>query len=602
MAHFGTSVSTSRTTPEAWMKVGAQVGALVNDWADRSDLVVYIGAEAAIDLGAPALYNPASAEIEVNSSIAFGKVKPARLGDIRERDVQFEYPAASGAILHEAMHARFSSWDMKAASDTLTKEEFQAMMLLEESRIEGLGVKTLPRNRAFLRACALDIVLGDMSEESIKSQTQVRQVAHLLGLTYARVDAGVLDESDVDPMRSLIDETLPEKVVEALRAIWREFQTLNADRDVARMYDLAREWVKVVTEQSIEAGEPQPDESGGEGSEGDMGDLARAMAEAIAEALNEAASETAINAQDEAHDQQTREEFQGKADAKKSDAEERAEHERMAKGVGTGPDRSGSGSRLYSKRPPTSDERVAAVRISKALERARYRDRVRVETTSVIPPGRVRSRALVQGEAYRAQNVNVQTEPFQRVQRKHVDDPNLTVGVMVDISGSMGDAMEPMASAAWILSEAVKRVQGKVAMTYYGSGVFNTLKPGQHLSEVNVYSAPDGTERFNQAFMATDGMLTLLHGTGARLLVVVSDGQYTHNEQEAARKWIERCSKAGVAVLWIGAGSWGAGMGQGYVNKVPGATFVRMGRSATDAALAIGQAAEKALTAAGSRV
>jgi hypothetical protein len=583
------------------------MGTLVNEWASRSDLVVYVGAEAAVDHGAPALYNPDSAEIEVNSSIAFGKVKPKHLGNINERSVQFEYPAASGAILHEAMHARFSSWDMRVAADALTGEEFQAMMLLEESRIEGLGVRNLPHNRSFLRACALDIVLGDMSEESIASQTQVRQVAHLLGLTYARVDAGVLDEADVDPMRSLIEESLPEETVQALRTIWREFQNLDAHRDVARMYDLAREWVRVVTEQSIEAGEPQPDESGeggagGEGSEGDMGDLARAIAEAISDAVNEAAETAGINAQDEAHNQQTREEYEERATAKKSAADEQKEHEQSAKRVAaSGPREAGSRSYLTSKRAPSSDERIAAVRISKALERARYRDRVRIEASSAIPPGRVRSRSIVQGEAYRAQNINVTTEPFQRVQRKHVDDPNLTVGVMVDISGSMGGAMEPMASAAWILSEAVKRVQGKVAMTYYGSGVFPTLKPGQHLPEVNIYSANDGTEEFDQAFQVTDGMLTLLHGSGARLLVIVSDGEYRYDQRQAVQKWLDRCGRSGVAVLWIGAGDWGSSTGQAFVKGVPGAAFVSMGRSATDAALAIGQAAEKALTAAGSR-
>ncbi|MGL4999233.1 MAG: vWA domain-containing protein, partial [Cetobacterium sp.] len=571
MAHFGTEVKTSRTTPTEWLKVGAQMGTLVNQWASRDDLVVYVGAEAAVDHGAPALYNPDSAEIEVNSAIAFGKMNPKHMDDINERATQFEFPAASGAILHEAMHARFSTWDIRAAHAELesTPEAFQALHLLEESRIEARGVRAMPENRSFLRACALDIVLGDMSDESISGMTQVRQVAHLLGLTYARVDAGVLDEEDVDPMRSIIEDTLPTEVVSALRAIWTEFQTLNPDYDTTRMYELAIKWAETVKEQSEAAGEPQPGEGGegGEGSEGDMSGMARAMAQAIADALNEAAGDAAIGAQDEAHDQQTKEEYDARAQASKSDAEERASHEEMAAhAMGHSPSSAGSRSRLVEKRAPESAERIAAVRISKALERAKYRDRVRVETTSVIPPGRVRSRALVQGEAYRAQNVNVQTEPFQRVQHRHVDDPNLTVGVVVDISGSMGSAMQPMASAAWIMSEAVKRVQGRVAMTYYGNAVFPTLKPGEHLNEVHVYTADDGTENFDDAFRVTDGALNLLHGSGARLLVIVSDGHYMHHEGIAAKKWIQRCSQAGVAVLWVGAGHYGEN-GRVYVDK-----------------------------------
>jgi hypothetical protein len=122
---------------------------------------------------------------------------------------------------------------------------------------------------------------------------------------------------------------------------------------------------------------------------------------------------------------------------------------------------------------------------------------------------------------------------------------------MVDISGSMGYAMEPMAVTAWVMSEAAKRVQARAAMVYYGSEVFPTLKPGQHLDKVHVYSAPDGTEKFNKAFKALDGGLNLLAGTGARLLVVVSDGCYTPEEIDRAQHWVKRCQASGVGVLWL---------------------------------------------------
>lgn len=249
---------------------------------------------------------------------------------------------------------------------------------------------------------------------------------------------------------------------------------------------------------------------------------------------------------------------------------------------------------------PTSEERVSAVKIAKALERAKYRDRVRIESGSVLPPGRVRSRVVVQGEAMRARGVTTPVEAFRRVQRKHTDDPNLTVGVMVDISGSMGSAMEAMASSAWILSEASRRVQGKTAMVYYGSGVFPTLKPGQHLDKVNVYTASDSTEKFDKAFQALNGSLNLLDGSGARLLVVVSDGHYTSDEHTKAQEWIRRCASSGVAVLWIGAGSYGS-MGEEYTSGMASASYVQLGGNATDASDAIGRMAEVALTSAGSR-
>ena len=122
---------------------------------------------------------------------------------------------------------------------------------------------------------------------------------------------------------------------------------------------------------------------------------------------------------------------------------------------------------------------------------------------------------------------------------------------MVDISGSMGSAMNPMATTAWIMSEAAHRVQARYAQVYFGNDVFYSSKPLTREYEVNTYTANDSTEQFNKAFKALDGTLNLLHGTGARMLVVVSDGEYTPAEREHAIKWMIACKEAGVAVIWI---------------------------------------------------
>lgn len=610
MSHFGHETKISRTTPTEWLAVGAKIGALVNDWANRSDLVAYVGERAAVDFGAPALFDPASAEIEVNTSVAFGYVDPEDVGDMTERRQQFEFPKASGAILHEALHARFSTWDMREAMRQLTKNEYQALHLLEESRIEAFGIRLFPSNRSFLRACALEIVLGDMSEESVTKLTQVRQVAHLLALTYARVSAGVLTPNDVEPVRTIVEATLPSDKLDALRRIWLEFQHIDARTGETLMLELAREWERVVSETSKEAGEPeQGDDSSGEGEtgEGESGSgsgsgVLEAIAEAIREALEEAQDNAELGAMEEASEQKTKEDFQEVAAKQQNSASERRDHKNVASKVfsnSSGASTGKTNSQLRESRPATAEERVSAVRIGQALDKAKYRDRIRIESHSATPPGRLRTRALVQGNALRERGVMMETEPWNRVQRKHTDDPNLTIGVMVDISGSMRRAMEPMASAAWILSEATRRVQGKVAMVYYGEDVFATLKAGQHLDKVNVYTAQDNTEKFDKAFQALDGGLNLLNGSGARLLVVVSDGHYTNEEEAKAKNWLARCDREGVGVLWLGAGTYGA-HGEAYCSA-PSASYVPLGESVTEASDAIGKAAQEALLRASER-
>jgi hypothetical protein len=172
---------------------------------------------------------------------------------------------------------------------------------------------------------------------------------------------------------------------------------------------------------------------------------------------------------------------------------------------------------------------------------------------------------------------------------------------MVDISGSMASAMNPMAVTAWAMSEAGRRVQAQTAMVYYGEDVFPTLKPGQHLDKVNVYTAPDGTEKFDKAFKALDGGLNLLAGSGARLLVVVSDGCYTDAERDHATKWVRECDKAGVAVLWLPFDKYERSSYADRITSGTSAVVLAKVQDPADAAVTIGQAAADALSKIGRR-
>lgn len=546
MAHLKYGQTRAEATPVEWLKVGSQVGRLVNDWAGRDNLVAYLGPNAGD--GAPACYNPDLAEIEVNCQIAFGPgITPEQVGDITVRATQFDWPRASGAILHEAMHARFSRYSLEDAAKVLDNSEHKALCILEESRIEALAVTNFPQNRGFLRACAIDIVLAD-AREGVKSLSSTESAATLAALTLARIDADVLERSDVEVIADELELFLGEDLLKGLRSVWNRFQMHDQHSNPEPLYELAREWAKLVKDAAEERGE-EPGKPSKEGQE---------FIQVLLDALQDAAEAASINAQEDLSEQQTSEEWAEQVQSKAFESRERKDHEKEAQEVftkGTGPQPgSRTSSRLREKRMPTGPERAAAVKVAQILEKAKYRERDEHDIVSQLPPGKLKTRALVQGAALKAKGIVAKTEPWKRTVRKHTDDPTLTVGVMVDISGSMSSAMQPMAVTAWVMSEAAKRVQARCAMVYYGQDVFPTLKPGQSLSEINVYTAPDGTEKFNKAFKALDGSLNLLHGTGARLLVVVSDGCYTPEEIEKAKRWIRRCHETGVAVLWLPMG------------------------------------------------
>ena len=550
---------TQNTNPE-WLKVGASLTKLVNLWAERNDLVVYGGADSA-EGRAPAAFYADIAEIEVNLPEAFGVMKPETIGDFCTKDTQLEFPMFTGIMFHEALHAHHTNWDIPAIASELDINESHAFMLLEESRIEAKGIIERPQNRQFLRASALEMALEGVNEQSLAVMGDVWEVANLAGLSLARVDSGVLNPSDVADIQEIAESVLGEELLEALQDVWVEFQSLNTKQS-GKAIALAKKWVELLRQADPE-GEPQRgegegafDEEGEEDSEGSQpakgsgGDLSKL----IRQALESSAIETEMSASQELENQQTQSEWSDEAKQRAEQAKERNQRKDTAKKIfdkshnETG---SGSSSRVSERRAPTGAERASAVSIAKALEKAKYRERSVHTRKTQAPMGKLVTRNLIQNRAMESMGKRGELPAWKSKVRKHTDEPDLTLGIMVDISGSMSSAMEAMASTAWIMSEAGRRIQARTAMVYYGEGVFPTLRVGQKLDQVSIYTAPDGTEKFGKAWEALDGELGLTYSDGVRILVVVSDGYYTPQERDRCVQALKDCKRNGVAVLWL---------------------------------------------------
>ena len=591
MAHIKTDLTRAEATPKEWLKVGSEIGYVANVWSNRNDLVAYVGAGAGGS--APACYSPALSEIEVNVEIAFGKgIKPEQVGNMSERKTQYEFPKATGAILHEAFHARFSGWSMPNAFAELKKDEYQALILLEESRIEYQGILTMPNSRTFLRSCAMEIVIGD-TQENIKTETETKSLTDLVGLVHTRIDADVLEYSEVKSLVDMIESQLGLEVVSKLRDIASKFMKHDNHKDLTEVYPLAKEWARIVRETSKERG----DEEKPKGSRSMPAKLIKDLLDAMESAIEDIQSKNFGELLNQEESEEWKEEVAKIAqEAKKELENEQVASEVFSKSSGAG--QAKTNSTLVEVRTPSPSEYRASVMIGEALERAKYRERDETQLSSFVPPGRLRTRAIVQNTALRARGQMATAQPFRRTVRKHTDEPTLNVGVMVDISGSMGGAMNPMATTAWVMSEAVNRIQGNCAMVYFGNDVFATLKKGQRLDKVNVYSAKDGTEKFNKAFQALNGELNLTNGNGARLLVIVSDGEYVGEEIKKAKEIVAECESAGVAILWLpfDNGNSAIKLSNNYAEIVTDIS------TPEQSAEIIGRACEKVMTKVGQRI
>lgn len=554
------------STPPEWLKVSAEMGRLANVWAFRSDLVIYSGKlESEI-----ACFRHNLAEIEIDIDKVFGDIPPALIGDFTQTTTQQEYPMVAGVLFHESCHARFGAWDYALMRQSLVDDkEAQAFLDLDESRIEAKGVKERPANRNFLRYSALDLSLKSVLATGIGG-SDVWNYARASVLAIARVDSGVLEVSDIQALYKEAVEALGKELFDELRKVWIEFQGLNASEN-ERAIELSKKWVELLRqadpEGEPESGENPLDEQSDEPKEGE-GKKGKGNSESLEKLLDQlaqSADQTESKAQESISEQQTLDRWNEsnqnstqrnkERNKRKAHAQKIYDKQREAEG------NTGSDSRVHKKRPPTGVERASAVSIAKSLEKAKYRERSEHIRKTHLPMGKLSIRNAIQNKAMESMGKRPELPAWKQKSRKHTDDPTLRLGIMVDISGSMGGAMEAMGATAWILSEAGRRIQAKTSMMYYGSGIFPTLRIGQRLSEVSIYTAPDGTEKFGEAWEALDGELGLTYGDGVRMLVIVSDGNYTPSQTERAKMILRECRENSVAVLWIspdGTSAWGA--------------------------------------------
>ncbi|MFY1700213.1 hypothetical protein ACN28G_00365 [Micromonospora sp. WMMA1923] len=530
-----------------WRTMSAALSAHVPPIAGREDLLVVIAPGAGG--GAPACFVREHATIEIDGTHL--GVDP-RTVDPHDPDAREEYPVAWGLLVHEAAHAHHTRW----AFGTGPARIAEAAALLEESRIEAAHLRRRPGDRRWIRAAVIRIVLGD-----IPTTDDRWSAAASAALVLARVDAGVLDPDETDPLHRVVTRILRPALLADLTAIWRDAHQV-ADDDTDAMHALARRWCHTL---GVDPDTPPPaptgDPNGTPGTTADpggQGALHRAATSTIgtvarhdAEAAK-AATEAAARARSQARQRQ--------AEADQQQRSRDAADTVFGGAAGSGGGASTHGSPLVRRRPPphqtrqpTDAERTAARQLARTLRQAAYREPTSTITTSVTPPGRLVTRAALAADAQRAAGQIPTSEPWRRTERRRVPHPPIHVGIVADVSPSVSSFAGPIASAAWITAQATAWASGTSATITFGRYVTPVTRPRQPPDQVRLFPREEDTQGFPLAVDALDAALDLADPRGgARLLVVVSDGKLTPAETRDGQTRLDRLARTGCALLWLG--------------------------------------------------
>jgi hypothetical protein len=198
-------------------------------------------------------------------------------------------------------------------------------------------------------------------------------------------------------------------------------------------------------------------------------------------------------------------------------------------------------------RPPTPLESASAISMSARLERLEVEGKAVSRTWSELPPGRLSFSRVKDRRLQRAAGQMPTTKQFERQKVKHAPKTKIKVGILLDISASMGGHAALGCSLAWVLAEATRRVRGDVAVVAASNEVWPLVAPDEVQPGVIVTGTSAGGHDMGGGVLALDGALDLIEGEGARVLVVFSDGQF----DTTRTKLLPLLGEAGVQVLWI---------------------------------------------------
>ncbi|MGW9081608.1 VWA domain-containing protein [Streptomyces kronopolitis] len=243
---------------------------------------------------------------------------------------------------------------------------------------------------------------------------------------------------------------------------------------------------------------------------------------------------------------------------------------------------------MTGTRQPTPAEKAAAGQLARALRAAAYRERTATTTASAAPPGRLNMRQALARDAQRAAGATPTAQPWTRTVHLPSPTPPLRLGIAVDVSGSMGAAAAPIASAAWIVAKAAALTDpdSRSATVAYDRCVTAITAPGRVPGRVTEFSADGLGHSLAEAVDALSAGLGLPQPGAGRLLVIASDGHYSPGQAARAAERITALRQAGCAVLWLAFAP--------DPDLLPGATLLEL-TDPTHAATAIGQAATAAL-------
>jgi uncharacterized protein YegL len=500
---------------------------------------------------------------------------------------------ALGVGLHEVGHAKHTLvWvaeELHEHGGAIARDA----QLLEEPRMEAHLMRDFEPNSARARflATAIPVAVADhilprlveaIGKELLTGGPAAAREAAATSLVYTwgRVPAGTLQPSACAALEPAWDALLGPVDTQALKDLMRDVVTI-ADTDVDAMVAAATRYREIVGEPPSDsgggdgdgadgAGAPdgsgsaggQPgDGSGGSGGAGGSGgegggdqdgqSLADRMQDAI-DAAQQAAAERLQAEQDGGTD--IGKTLQGTTDLANRASEDAKQPGRAASEAESyGRVGLPAGGKLADRgvdRPPTSEERRFADELARQLQQARVIRRKVIQKR--MPGGRFDSRAAMRASAQRIMGQPVTAHPWsvEPTSNQRLRSPHVLL--IVDTSGSMSGSRGVLGSLCWTLDNAIRQIDGTLAITAFGDGIGTVHDGRQPLKLVPDLKTNGGTSYGAEAIDLGARYLELEDRHRPRAIYILSDGGWS--DSRSGVETIKRYAENGVPTIHLSIG------------------------------------------------
>lgn len=199
---------------------------------------------------------------------------------------------------------------------------------------------------------------------------------------------------------------------------------------------------------------------------------------------------------------------------------------------------------------PSPPVREAAQILSRTFSSLYVGGTAITNVTDEYGPGRPIGREVVKMYAANRQRKPLpgKPKPFRKRAVAHSPRTPIKIGVLQDISFSMDNMARLGAMLAWMVAEATRAVNGQVCMTLFGFDAWPLLAPHEYLTGIPVLTMSGGFHEAAWGYELMDSQLSLVESDGARILFVLTDGEFTDC---ALEDYLAEAAEAGVAIVLV---------------------------------------------------